>query len=148
MHRTGRNRPLEFAPLYRESFILAGIKSGKFQTTEIGLEKRCSCCREYWPADTTFFALRMIDSTRCAEHVLRKRRRRGDRNIRLTITLWSTGSLGAELTLLAILTVALFYRRPVRSDRVSQPRIGGRVNQWVTARHRGWRRRHVDTAGQ
>lgn len=58
MPQTGRNRPPEFAPLYRESFILAGIKSGKFQTTEIGLEKRCSCCREYWPADTTFFCIK------------------------------------------------------------------------------------------
>lgn len=32
------------------------LASGKYQYDDDGqLEKRCSCCREYWPADSEFF---------------------------------------------------------------------------------------------
>lgn len=32
-----------------------GIKSGLYRQTELGLEKRCSACGDYWPADPEFF---------------------------------------------------------------------------------------------
>jgi hypothetical protein len=33
-----------------------GLASGRYRYDEDGeLEKRCSICREYWPADTEFF---------------------------------------------------------------------------------------------
>lgn len=43
---------------YKESFIEAGVKTGKFKRTELGLEKRCTTCREYWPADSAFFGIK------------------------------------------------------------------------------------------
>lgn len=42
-------------PVYTQSFIEAGVRSGKFVVTEIGLEKLCTLCGDYWPADTQFF---------------------------------------------------------------------------------------------
>lgn len=35
--------------------ILRGLQSGRYAMTTIGLERRCSLCGEYWPADTEFF---------------------------------------------------------------------------------------------
>lgn len=46
------------SPVYSQSFIDAGIRSGKFILTDVGLEKRCSMCGDYWPADTEFFHVR------------------------------------------------------------------------------------------
>lgn len=54
----GRSRGSEMIVQYRESFIEAGVKTGKFKRTELGLEKRCTTCREYWPADSTFFGIK------------------------------------------------------------------------------------------
>lgn len=31
------------------------LKSGTYREGDDGLEKRCSLCREYWPADSEFF---------------------------------------------------------------------------------------------
>lgn len=31
------------------------LKSGTYREGEDGLEKRCSRCQEYWPADSEFF---------------------------------------------------------------------------------------------
>lgn len=39
-----------------ESLMRKRLKSGVFRVDEFGvLEKRCSRCKEYWPADTEFF---------------------------------------------------------------------------------------------
>lgn len=35
--------------------LASGLASGKFRHADYGLEQRCSCCGEYWPADTEFF---------------------------------------------------------------------------------------------
>lgn len=32
-----------------------GLSSGLYQQTDLGLERRCSCCGDYWPADAEFF---------------------------------------------------------------------------------------------
>ena len=34
-----------------------GLKSGLFRYEGDELNKRCPCCREYWPADTEFYNL-------------------------------------------------------------------------------------------
>lgn len=31
------------------------LRAGRLRETELGLEKRCSVCGDYWPADTEFF---------------------------------------------------------------------------------------------
>lgn len=69
-----------FAPEYKQTFIDAGLKSGKFKMTECGLERRCATCVEYWPADSTFFGIkdgRLDSSCRAclAEKIMTKRRR-------------------------------------------------------------------------
>lgn len=46
------------SPIFRPSFIAAGVASGKFLLTDLGLEKICSTCGEFWPADSQFFTLR------------------------------------------------------------------------------------------
>lgn len=39
-----------------ESLLAKRLKSGVFHIDENGdIEKRCSKCRDYWPADTEFF---------------------------------------------------------------------------------------------
>ena len=39
-----------------ESLLIKRLKSGVCRVDEFGsLEKRCSQCKEYWPADTDFF---------------------------------------------------------------------------------------------
>lgn len=37
------------------------LKSGVYQEQEDGLHKRCSKCREYWPADSEFFYTQRAD---------------------------------------------------------------------------------------
>lgn len=36
--------------------LAQGLKTGKYRQTEIGIEKRCSHCGEYWPVDNEFYA--------------------------------------------------------------------------------------------
>lgn len=31
------------------------LRNGRYRRGDVGLEKRCSKCREYWPADNTAF---------------------------------------------------------------------------------------------
>ena len=44
-----------FCPLFTNEQIEKGLKKGKFLYDEGMLEKRCSICGDYWPADTEFF---------------------------------------------------------------------------------------------
>ena len=37
---------------------LKGLKMQQTKKTELGIEKRCSKCHEYWPADSEFFMRR------------------------------------------------------------------------------------------
>ena len=44
---------------------MASLKSS-YRETELGLEKRCACCGDYWPADPEFFHLKANGlATRC-----------------------------------------------------------------------------------
>lgn len=43
------------AHITRPELIYRRLASGVFQITDLGLEKRCSKCREYFPADNEFF---------------------------------------------------------------------------------------------
>jgi hypothetical protein len=44
-----------YCPPLTPGAISARVSSGRFAFTELGLEKRCSVCGEYFPADTEFF---------------------------------------------------------------------------------------------
>lgn len=44
--------------------------SAVYRTTELGSEKRCMSCGEYWPADTEFFAPRVASRDRLATRCL------------------------------------------------------------------------------
>lgn len=48
------------SPIYTPAFIRSGIASGKFAMDDYGLEKLCTLCGDYWPADSQFFPLRDI----------------------------------------------------------------------------------------
>lgn len=47
--------PLLYSPLFRSGVIAKGVTVGRFRMTPYGMEKRCSICHEFWPADTEFF---------------------------------------------------------------------------------------------
>ena len=44
-----------FCPPFTPSVIDKRVSAGRFIFTELGLEKRCSTCGEFFPADTEFF---------------------------------------------------------------------------------------------
>lgn len=43
------------SPLWPVKTTVMRLKSGKAIISEIGREKKCSRCNEYWPADSVFF---------------------------------------------------------------------------------------------
>lgn len=43
------------SPCYSPSQIIRKLKRGTFRLEDGDLTKKCSHCREYWPADTEFF---------------------------------------------------------------------------------------------
>lgn len=47
-----------FTPLKLRRALAAGLARDLYVRTDLGLEKRCSRCGEYWPADTGFFLQR------------------------------------------------------------------------------------------
>ncbi len=50
------SRPL-FSPIPGRGFLAAALAAGRYRINPaVGLERRCSHCFEYWPADTEFFA--------------------------------------------------------------------------------------------
>ena len=42
-------------PFLSRKHIQRGPQSGRYAMTRLGLERRCTRCGEYWPADTEFF---------------------------------------------------------------------------------------------
>ncbi|MBU0592464.1 MAG: hypothetical protein KKH74_01875 [Gammaproteobacteria bacterium] len=44
-----------YCPPLTPNAIRSRVSTGRFAFTELGLEKRCSTCGEYFPADTEFF---------------------------------------------------------------------------------------------
>jgi len=44
-----------FCPLPTAQTMKMGFKKGSYALTGLGLERRCSICQEFWPADTEFF---------------------------------------------------------------------------------------------
>lgn len=48
-----------YKPAHPTAQLLARrLANGKYRYDEHGqLERRCSCCKEYWPADTQFFTV-------------------------------------------------------------------------------------------
>ncbi|MBZ0104005.1 MAG: hypothetical protein K8H84_00090 [Sulfuricella denitrificans] len=44
-----------YCPPFTPSVIDKRVSAGRFIFTELGLEKRCSTCGEFFPADTEFF---------------------------------------------------------------------------------------------
>ena len=42
-------------PFLSREHIQRGLQTGRYTMTGIGLERRCTRCKEYWPADTEFF---------------------------------------------------------------------------------------------
>lgn len=44
-----------FKPIWPEKLLKKRLKSGKAILTPLGLEKHCSRCNTYWPADNEFF---------------------------------------------------------------------------------------------
>lgn len=44
-----------YCPPFTPGAIGMRISTGRFVFTELGLEKRCSTCRDFFPADTEFF---------------------------------------------------------------------------------------------
>ena len=42
-------------PFLSREHIQRGLSSGRYAMTRLGLERRCTRCGEYWPADTEFF---------------------------------------------------------------------------------------------
>lgn len=45
-----------FCPLIPPKFFSDCLRDGRLRLTDWGLEKRCSRCRDYWPADSEFFS--------------------------------------------------------------------------------------------
>lgn len=46
---------LHYCPIPTRSCMRLRLQKGTYALTSIGLESRCSRCRETWPADTEFF---------------------------------------------------------------------------------------------
>ncbi len=44
-----------YCPLPKPKALKQGLENGKYLYTELGLEMRCTKCKQYWPADTEFF---------------------------------------------------------------------------------------------
>lgn len=44
-----------YCPVPSAHIMAVRLKNGVYAMTECGLEKRCSKCRDYWPADTEFY---------------------------------------------------------------------------------------------
>lgn len=44
-----------FCPIPTTQTVTLGFKKGSYALTNLGLERRCSMCAEFWPADTEFF---------------------------------------------------------------------------------------------
>ncbi len=44
-----------WCPLFSPQQVAVELGRGRMQISSIGLERRCSACKEYWPADTEFF---------------------------------------------------------------------------------------------
>lgn len=44
-----------YCPIELSKAMQKGIKKGKYQMTTLGLEKQCSHCKDFWPADSEFF---------------------------------------------------------------------------------------------
>lgn len=44
-----------YCPALTVERIRRGCTKGRYALTSIGLERRCSRCKEMWPADTEFF---------------------------------------------------------------------------------------------
>ena len=42
-------------PIPNPAALRQGFKLGRYLITDIGLERYCSKCEEFWPADTEFF---------------------------------------------------------------------------------------------
>lgn len=49
------NKP-PYSPINLATARLNKRYASNYQQTQWGLEKRCSKCQEYWPADTEFFS--------------------------------------------------------------------------------------------
>ncbi len=49
------NKVHPFCPVIIDEFRRAGLRSRKYKLSDLGLELRCTRCKEYWPADTEFF---------------------------------------------------------------------------------------------
>ncbi len=47
--------PVLYSPIWPIKTLRIRLNSGKAIITEIGREKRCAKCNEYWPADTQFY---------------------------------------------------------------------------------------------
>lgn len=45
-----------YCPSIHRDVIAARLEIGRMVFSELGLEKRCTCCLEFFPADTEFFA--------------------------------------------------------------------------------------------
>lgn len=46
-----------------------GIASGQYRETDIGTEKRCTRCGEFWPVDTDFYSSQRTNGTeRASSH--------------------------------------------------------------------------------
>ncbi|KUJ73909.1 hypothetical protein AVO42_00365 [Thiomicrospira sp. XS5] len=54
-HRKTRDDFVLYCPIELAKGIKKGIEKGKYQMTNLGLEKQCSHCKEFWPADSEFF---------------------------------------------------------------------------------------------
>lgn len=44
-----------FCPLQRPELVARRLRTGKCIRTEVGLEKHCPKCDDYWPMDTEFW---------------------------------------------------------------------------------------------
>ena len=49
--------PLEgpYCPIPNKMTLLRGVNTRRYILTELGLEKLCPKCREYWPLDSEFY---------------------------------------------------------------------------------------------
>lgn len=46
-----------YCPIPSPASIQFGLASGRMRLTEIGLERLCPCCHEFWPLDTEFWRI-------------------------------------------------------------------------------------------
>lgn len=61
--RTDSARDGHVCPALTPVQIARGLKSGRYVMSEIGLERLCGRCNEYYPADTEFWGWMPSDST-------------------------------------------------------------------------------------